>query len=83
MGVEGSGARELLRSLAGLETCTGTIEIGGVSGAAALDALTRLRARRRGSSASIRNFSVGENLLVRLGAPADRRRRLRAEEARA
>src|SRR5262249_2179097 len=35
MGVEGSGARELLRSLGGLERCTGAIAIAGATGAAA------------------------------------------------
>ena len=68
-GVEGSGARELLRSLAGLEKCTGSVEIGTRSGAAALDTLTAyVPATRQQSLYS--NFSVGENLLVRLGRPA-------------
>ena len=67
-GVEGSGARELLRSLAGLEKCTGSITIGNRSGAAALDTLTAyVPATRQQSLYS--NFSVGENLLVRLGRP--------------
>ena len=67
-GVEGSGARELLRSLAGLEKCTGTVEIGTRSGPAALDTLTAyVPATRQHSLYS--NFSVGENLLVRLGRP--------------
>jgi ABC-type sugar transport system ATPase subunit len=68
IGVEGSGARELLRSLAGLEKCKGTVEIGDLSGTAALDALTAyVPATRQLSLYS--NFSVGENLLVRLGYP--------------
>ena len=67
-GVEGSGARELLRSLAGLEKCTGTVEIGTRSGTAALDTLTAyVPATRQHSLYS--NFSVGDNLLVRLGRP--------------
>jgi ABC-type sugar transport system ATPase subunit len=67
-GVEGSGARELLRSLAGLENCTGTVEIGTRSGPVALDTLTAyVPATRQLSLYS--NFSVGENLLVRLGKP--------------
>ncbi len=67
-GVEGSGARELLRSLAGLEKCSGSVEIGNRSGAAALDTLTAyVPATRQQSLYS--NFSVGENLLVRLGRP--------------
>ena len=73
-GVEGSGARELLRSLAGLEQCTGSIEIDELSGSAALDKLTAyVPATRQLSLYS--NFSVGENLLVRLGATGDRRAR--------
>ena len=67
-GVEGSGARELLRSLAGLEQCAGSVEIGDLSGSAALDKLTAyVPATRQLSLYS--NFSVGENLLVRLGYP--------------
>jgi ABC-type sugar transport system ATPase subunit len=68
IGVEGSGARELLRSLAGLEACTGSVEVGAMSGPAALDTLTAyVPATRQLSLYS--NFSVGENLLVRLGYP--------------
>ena len=68
IGVEGSGARELLRSLAGLEKCTGSIQIGTMSGSVALDMLTAyVPATRQLSLYS--NFSVGENLLVRLGYP--------------
>ncbi|MCX7303511.1 MAG: sugar ABC transporter ATP-binding protein [Hyphomicrobiales bacterium] len=67
-GVEGSGARELLRSLAGLEQCTGTVQIGDLQGLSALDKLTAyVPATRQLSLYS--NFSVGENLLVRLGYP--------------
>ncbi len=67
-GVEGSGARELLRSLAGLERCTGEIEIDGVTGKAALRALTAYVPATRAESLYT-NFSVGENLLVRLSVP--------------
>ena len=68
MGVEGSGARELLRSLGGLEKCTGSIEIGPLAGDAALKGATAyVPATRQLSLYS--NFSVGENLLVRLGYP--------------
>ena len=67
MGVEGSGARELLRSFAGLEPSTGTIEIGGSTGQAALAKSAYVPATRQLSLYS--NFSVGENLLVRLGRP--------------
>ena len=68
MGVEGSGARELLRSLAGLERCTGQIEIGALRGDTALNgAAAFVPAARQHSLYS--NLSVGENLLVRLGVP--------------
>jgi ABC-type sugar transport system ATPase subunit len=83
VGVEGSGSRELLRSLAGLERCTGTVEIAGARGDAALSQRTAyVPATRQLSLYS--NFSVGENLLVRLGYPeiagfglALRKRRMR------
>ena len=68
VGVEGSGARELLRSFAGLEPCTGEIAIAGRDGSR-VAASQRLRSGHTGASASIQNFSVGENLLVRLGMP--------------
>jgi ABC-type sugar transport system ATPase subunit len=67
VGVEGSGARELLRSLAGLEPCSGRIEIAGRSGEAAQRLSAYVPATRALSLYS--NFSVGENLLVRLGKP--------------
>ena len=89
IGVEGSGARELLRSLAGIERCTGQIAIAGMDGE---HALRRQRsyvpATRQHSLYS--NYSVGENLLVRLGYPEiagrllalkKRQMRLRATEA--
>jgi ABC-type sugar transport system ATPase subunit len=65
MGVEGSGARELLRSFAGLEPATGEIAIRGASD------LRRLRAYVPATRmlSLYSNFSVGENLLVRLGVP--------------
>jgi ABC-type sugar transport system ATPase subunit len=67
VGVEGSGARELLRSLAGLENCSGTIEIAGERGEAAQRSAAYVPASRLFSLYG--NFSVGENLLVRLGKP--------------
>jgi len=67
VGVEGSGARELLRSLAGLETCSGRLEIAGRSGAQARRFSAYVPATRQFSLYS--NFSVGENILVRLGRP--------------
>jgi ABC-type sugar transport system ATPase subunit len=65
MGVEGSGARELLRSFGGLERATGEITIRGSAD------LGRLRAYVPATRALslYSNFSVGENLLVRLGVP--------------
>lgn len=68
VGVEGSGSRELIRSFAGLERCTGTIEIDAETGDKAVDEMTAyVPATRQLSLYS--NFSVGENLLVRLGTP--------------
>jgi len=67
VGVEGSGARELLRSFAGLESCSGTIAIAGEKGDAAQRLSAYVPATRTLSLYS--NFSVGENLLVRLGKP--------------
>ena len=67
VGVEGSGARELLRSLAGLEPCTGTIEIAGGPASRRERLAAYVPATRLSSLYS--NFSVGENLLVRLGKP--------------
>jgi ABC-type sugar transport system ATPase subunit len=67
VGVEGSGARELLRSFAGLETCSGEIGIAGETGEGAQRLSAYVPATRMLSLYS--NFSVGENLLVRLGSP--------------
>ncbi len=67
IGVEGSGARELLRSLAGLEECSGRLEIAGQTGASAQRLSAYVPASRQFSLYS--NFSVGDNLLVRLGKP--------------
>jgi ABC-type sugar transport system ATPase subunit len=89
MGVEGSGARELLRSFAGLERCSGAIRIDGVEGSAVFRRTAFVPATRVESLYS--NFSVGENLVVRLGVPeiagpllALKKKRIRAlaEEAR-
>ena len=68
MGVEGSGARELLRSLAGLEHCSGTLAIAGTTGQAARDRFTAYVPATRAQSL-YSNYTVGENLLVRLGKP--------------
>ena len=67
VGVEGSGARELVRSFAGLETCSGSIAIAGRTGSAAQRLTAYVPATRALSLYS--NMSVGENLLARLGAP--------------
>jgi ABC-type sugar transport system ATPase subunit len=67
IGVEGSGARELLRSFAGLEPCSGAIEIAGETGDRAQRLSAYVPATRTLSLYS--NFSVAENLLVRLGCP--------------
>jgi ABC-type sugar transport system ATPase subunit len=68
MGVEGSGARELLRSFAGLERCLGSIRIAGAEGAAAMAGRAAyVPATRQESLYS--NLSVGENLVARLGVP--------------
>jgi ABC-type sugar transport system ATPase subunit len=68
MGVEGSGARELLRSFGGLYRCTGVIELEGTQGQKAVDRLTAYVAAARQESL-YSNLSVGHNLLVRLGQP--------------
>jgi ABC-type sugar transport system ATPase subunit len=68
VGVEGSGARELLRSLAGLEPAAGRICDTGAGGAAVSPRNTEyMPAERQVSLFS--NLNVGENLVARLGAP--------------
>lgn len=67
MGVEGSGARELLRSFAGLEHAGGEMALGSAGGAGLLKHTAYVPATRLLSLYS--NFSVGENLLARLGTP--------------
>jgi ABC-type sugar transport system ATPase subunit len=89
MGVEGSGARELLRSLGGIEATHGVISVAGDSGAAAIRRHTAyVPATRQLSLYS--NLSVGNNILARLGSPdiagfgfalRPRRIRLLAEDA--
>src|SRR5260221_6545448 len=88
MGVEGSGARELLRSFGGLERCSGTIEVAGQKGDPAQGLSAYVPATRQLSLYS--NFSVGENLVVRIGKPeiagfgmALRKRRMRELAAEA
>jgi ABC-type sugar transport system ATPase subunit len=75
MGVEGSGARELLRSFAGIERCAGQATFAGDAVNATGDAATA--ALRTGTAyvpatrqySLYSNFSVGENLIARLGRP--------------
>jgi ABC-type sugar transport system ATPase subunit len=76
MGVEGSGARELLRSFAGIERCTGEARLAGDAATANDEASTT--ASLRAATAYVpatrqyslySNFSVGENLIARLGRP--------------
>jgi ABC-type sugar transport system ATPase subunit len=68
LGVEGSGARELLRSFAGLEECDGSIEIEGAEGSEAIRRFTAYVPATRQESLYT-NLSVGENLVIRLGQP--------------
>jgi len=68
MGVEGSGARELLRSLGGVDACDGTITVAGTNGARAIRGRTAYVPATRALSL-YSNLTVGENLLVRLGVP--------------
>jgi ABC-type sugar transport system ATPase subunit len=66
VGVEGSGAREIVASAAGYVDAEGSIVVDDRSGAAALAAYTvYLPADRRGMLFA--NLSVGENLVIRLG----------------
>jgi ABC-type sugar transport system ATPase subunit len=67
MGVEGSGARELLRSFAGLERTTGVARLGDAGDFGLRRLRSYVPATRALSLYS--NFSVGDNLLVRLGIP--------------
>jgi ABC-type sugar transport system ATPase subunit len=66
VGVEGSGAREIVASAAGFVEAAGAIVVDGTSGVGALMARTvYLPADRRGMLFA--NLSVGENLVIRLG----------------
>jgi ABC-type sugar transport system ATPase subunit len=67
VGVEGSGARELVRSIAGFEHGTGAIEIAGHDGLAAARRHASLVSADRQSSL-FGNLSVGDNLVSRLGS---------------
>jgi ABC-type sugar transport system ATPase subunit len=64
VGVEGSGARELVRSIAGFERGSGRIEIAGRSGRHATGETGLVSADRQASLFS--NLSIGENMVSRL-----------------
>lgn len=64
IGVEGSGGRELVRSLAGFAEAHGEIELQGRSGRSASEDIAFVSGDR--SNSLFTNFSVGENLYVRL-----------------
>ena len=68
VGVEGSGARELLRSFAGLEALLGDDLRSPARGDAPAQRFSAYVPATRTLSL-YSNFSVGENLLVRLGSP--------------
>ncbi|CAN5568709.1 sugar ABC transporter ATP-binding protein [soil metagenome] len=65
VGVEGSGARELVRSIAGFEHGTGHVEVAGRTGAAAASSETGFVSADRQASL-FSNLSVGDNLVARL-----------------
>ena len=66
VGVEGSGARELVRSIAGFEPGTGHIEVSERVGPAALPKQTGFVPADR-SASLFGNMTIGENIVVRLG----------------
>lgn len=63
VGVEGSGGRELIRSIAGFERARGTIDLGARSGPAAQSQVAFVTGDR--SESLFDNLSVGENLFLR------------------
>jgi ABC-type sugar transport system ATPase subunit len=68
LGVEGSGAREFLRSLAGLEAASGTIHLEGAgSGRELFEDVAYVAPSRTDSLFA--NRSIGQNALARLGRP--------------
>jgi ABC-type sugar transport system ATPase subunit len=68
VGVEGSGARQLVASAAGFADATGSIVVAGVEGREAQRTRTvYLPADRRGMLFA--NLTVGDNLVMRLGVP--------------
>jgi ABC-type sugar transport system ATPase subunit len=65
VGVEGSGGRELVRSMAGFERGTGHVEIGGREGGGNLASDTSMVSADRQASL-FTNLSIGDNLVSRL-----------------
>ena len=65
VGVEGSGARELVRSIAGFERTTGEIEVATQKGASAVARGTGLVSADRHASL-FTNLTIGENMVSRL-----------------
>jgi ABC-type sugar transport system ATPase subunit len=72
VGVEGSGARELVRSLAGFERAAGEIEIPGRAGVREVTAATSLVSPDRQASL-FSNLTIAENMVSRLGPEITRR----------
>jgi ABC-type sugar transport system ATPase subunit len=66
VGVEGSGARELVRSIAGFEDGHGEIVIDGRAGADAIRSGTGFVSADRAASL-FSNYTVGDNIVARLG----------------
>lgn len=66
VGVEGSGARELVRSIAGFERTTGAIEVGSRTGPSAVRTRTSLVSADRHTSL-FANLTIGDNMVSRLG----------------
>lgn len=68
LGVEGSGAREVLRSIAGFENSRGDIRLRGREGVAHVRSATAYVAPSR-SESLFHNLTVGDNILARLARP--------------
>ena len=63
VGVEGSGARELVRSMAGFERASGRMDLGGAAGTDVAAATSLVSPDR---SSSLSNLTIGENMVSRL-----------------
>ena len=66
VGVEGSGARELVRSIAGFERTTGEVEVGSRISTSAVTTGTGLVSADRHTSL-FANLTIGDNMVSRLG----------------